>query len=46
MAINNIIEVKRFSMFLPAPLISTILLVIILLPGTQNLIRNWKERGE
>ena len=46
MAINNIIEVKRFSMFLPAPLISTILLVIILLPGTQNLIRNWKETGD
>ena len=46
MAINNIIEVKRFSMFLPAPLISTILLLIILLPGTQKLITNWKETGE
>ena len=46
MAINNILEVKRFSMFLPAPLISTILLVIILLPGTQKLITSWQETGE
>lgn len=28
----------RFSMFLPAPILSTILLVILCLPGTQKLI--------
>jgi len=46
MAINNIVEVKRFSMFLPAPIISTILLIVILLPGTQKLITGWQETGE
>jgi hypothetical protein len=35
---NAFFEVHRFSMFLPAPLLSTILLVILLLPGTQKLI--------
>lgn len=40
MGINNVIEVQRFSMFLPAPIISTILLVIILLPGTKTLIES------
>ncbi|MDT8305560.1 MAG: hypothetical protein RRC07_06455 [Anaerolineae bacterium] len=38
LAIVNIIEVERFSMFLPGPLISTVLLVVLLLPGTQKLI--------
>lgn len=38
MGINNVIEAGRFSMFLPAPIISTILLVVILLPGTKTLI--------
>jgi hypothetical protein len=46
MAINNVIEAKRFSMFLPAPVISTILLVIILTPGTQKLIAGWQVTGE
>ena len=46
MAINNVLEVKRFSMFLPAPIISTLLLVVILLPGTQKLITGWQETGE
>lgn len=40
MGIHNVAEVQRFSMFLPAPIISTILLVVILLPGTQQLIEN------
>lgn len=38
MGIHNVTEVGRFSMFLPAPIMSTILLVVILLPGTQKLI--------
>ncbi len=38
MGIHNVFEVQRFSMFLPAPIISTILLVILCLPKTQGLI--------
>jgi len=38
MGISNMLKLGRFSMFLPAPVISTVLLVIILLPGTQKLI--------
>ncbi len=44
MGINNMMEVGRFSMFLPAPIMSTIMLVIILLPGTQKLIVGWQEK--
>jgi len=40
MGISNMIKLGRFSMFLPAPVISTVLLVIILLPGTQKFIVN------
>ncbi|MCP5095402.1 MAG: hypothetical protein GY943_07615 [Chloroflexi bacterium] len=43
MGIHNVTEVQRFSMFLPAPILSTILLVVILLPGTQKLITGWQE---
>ena len=35
---NAFFEVHRFSMFLPAPILSTVLLVVLLLPGTQKLI--------
>ncbi len=38
MGIHNVFEVQHFSMFLPAPIISTILVIIICLPGTQKLI--------
>ncbi|MBG7610264.1 MAG: hypothetical protein IZT55_05285 [Anaerolineae bacterium] len=38
MGIHNIFEVQRFSMFLPAPLLSTILVIVLCLPGTQKLI--------
>ncbi|GAB4421717.1 MAG: hypothetical protein Kow002_10800 [Anaerolineales bacterium] len=38
MGIYNVTEVQRFSMFLPAPILSTILLVVLLLPGTRKLI--------
>ncbi|MCZ7666969.1 MAG: hypothetical protein M5U34_06970 [Chloroflexi bacterium] len=43
MGIYNVTEVGRFSMFLPAPIISTILLIVILLPGTQRLIVGEQE---
>lgn len=36
MGIHNVTEVQRFSMFLPAPILSTILLIVLLLPGTQK----------
>lgn len=39
MGIHNMMEVQRFSMFLPAPILSTILLIVLLLPGTQKLLR-------
>ncbi|MCJ7701333.1 MAG: hypothetical protein MUO62_07100, partial [Anaerolineales bacterium] len=38
MGIHNVSEVQRFSMFLPAPILSTILVIILCLPGTQKLI--------
>ena len=38
MGIYNVFEVQRFSMFLPAPIISTILVIVLCLPGTQKLI--------
>lgn len=43
LGIYNVTEVGRFSMFLPAPIISTILLIVILLPGTQRLIVGQQE---
>jgi hypothetical protein len=38
MGLYNMSQAQRFSLFLPAPLLSTILLVIICLPKTQALI--------
>ncbi|MEN8242531.1 MAG: hypothetical protein ABFS17_11455 [Chloroflexota bacterium] len=38
MGIHNVAEVNRFSMFLPAPILSTILVVILCMPNTQKLI--------
>ncbi len=43
MGIANMLKIGRFSMFLPAPIISTFLLVVILLPGTQKLIVSQSE---
>jgi hypothetical protein len=42
LAIINIIEVQRFSMFLPAPIIGTGLIIYLLLPGTKRLIEEWE----
>lgn len=38
LGIHNVTEVGRFSMFLPAPLLSTVLLIYLLLPGTRKMI--------
>ncbi len=35
---NALFEVHRFSMFLPAPILSTLLLIYLLRPGTRRLI--------
>lgn len=35
---NALVEVQRFSMFLPAPLLSTGLLIYLLLPGTRKML--------
>ncbi len=45
MGINNaVFEVKRFSMFLPAPLLSTGLLIYLLLPATRKMLENWNSQ--
>lgn len=36
--IADVIRLQRFSMFLPAPIISTILLIVLLMPGTRSMI--------
>ncbi len=42
-AIVNIMEVHRFSMFLPAPVIATVLFIILLLPNTKMLLEKWQH---
>lgn len=36
--ITDVLRLSRFSMFLPAPLVSAVLLIILLLPGTRQLL--------
>lgn len=38
---NALIEVHRFSMFLPAPLLGMGLMVYLLLPGTRKMLDKW-----
>lgn len=46
LGINNaLFEVHRFSLFLPAPIISTLLLIYILLPRTQKSLEAWRLSG-
>lgn len=46
LGINNaLFEVQRFSMFLPAPLLSTALVVYLLLPGTRKMLAAWNSVG-
>lgn len=42
---NALVEVHRFSMFLPAPIMSTGLLVYLLLPGTKKMLEAWNAAG-
>lgn len=41
LGVINVMEVRRFSMFLPAPLISTVLVAVLLLPGARKLLGDW-----
>ena len=41
---NALVEVHRFSMFLPAPLMSTGLLIYLLLPGTKKMLEAWNAK--
>jgi len=44
MGINNaLFEVHRFSMFLPAPLLSTALIIYLVLPGTRKMLDAWNQ---
>ena len=38
---NALVEVHRFSMFLPAPLLSTALVIYLSLPGTRKMLERW-----
>ena len=44
LAIVNIMEVERFSMFLPAPLLSTGLLIYLFFPSAKKLMTEWEDR--
>jgi hypothetical protein len=44
--ITDVARLGRFSMFLAGPMMSTILLIIILLPGTQRIITEWVGKQE
>ncbi len=39
--IVNMLEVQRFSLFLPAPLLSTALVIFLMLPYARRLLANW-----
>ena len=43
--LTDVVRLGRFSMFLPGPMLSAILLVVILLPGTQKMITDWAEKS-
>jgi hypothetical protein len=44
LAIVNIMEVHRFSMFLPAPLIATGLLIYLCFPSAKKLLTEWEHK--
>lgn len=41
---NALVEVHRFSMFLPAPLFGTGLVIYLLLPSTRKMLEAWNAR--
>ncbi|HWS24209.1 MAG TPA: hypothetical protein VN226_07240 [Anaerolineales bacterium] len=44
LGIHNVSEVGRFSLFLPAPIMSTIMVFLLLLPGTQKMLNQWTNK--
>jgi len=40
---NALFEVRRFSMFLPAPLLGTGLVIYLILPGTRKMLEQWNR---
>lgn len=46
LGIHNVTEVQRFSMFLPAPLLSTGLLIYMLLPSTHKMLADWMSESK
>ena len=44
LAVVNVMEVHRFSMFLLAPLFSTGLLIYLCTPGAKKLLMEWEEK--
>ncbi len=43
---NALMEVHRFSMFLPAPLLSTGLLIYLFLPSTRRMLEAWNMKSD
>lgn len=43
--LTDVIRLQRFSMFLPAPVISTILVILLLQPGVRRLIEGTHENS-
>ncbi|MEW6232569.1 MAG: hypothetical protein AB1566_09700 [Chloroflexota bacterium] len=43
LAVVSTLEAGRFSMFAPSPLLSSVLVVVLLLPVTRNLLTDWAE---
>ena len=42
---NALFEVHRFSMFLPAPLLGTALVIYLSLPSTRRMLEAWNAKG-
>jgi len=43
--LTDVIRIQRFSMFLTAPAIATILLIVFLLPGTKRVLAAWISKA-
>ncbi len=41
LAVVNVLEVRRFSLFALSPLLSITLVIVLLLPATRRLLHNW-----
>jgi len=45
LTVSNMLEVKRFSMFLPAPAISLFLVILLVIPAVRKLVNAWIGSG-